>query len=125
VAGIVGINEAKVVAEGLARQRGVTLAETTPSAISPSLLAFCREDLGADPAFVPVFEDPDGIHGFCNLTVAAKVQHDGGSPLHGWTVWELPGALWTAEFHVVWKAPDGTLVDVTPKPDSETSILFV
>ncbi|WP_156408872.1 hypothetical protein [Rhizobium sp. Root708] len=65
------------------------------------------------------------MHGFCNLTVAAKVQQDGGGPLHGWSIWELPDALWTAEFHVVWKAPDGTLIDVTPKPDGETSILFV
>ncbi|WP_434729570.1 hypothetical protein [Rhizobium binae] len=57
--------------------------------------------------------------------MAAKIQQDGGTPLHVWTIWELPDALWTAEFHVVWKAPDGSLVDVTPKPDGETSILFV
>lgn len=125
MAGVAGIDEARVVAEGLARQRGSTLAETTPTAISDPLFVFCRDELYGEPTFVPVAEDPNGVHGFCNLSVAAKVKQDGGRPLHGWTIWELPGALWTAEFHVVWKSPDGKLVDVTPKPDGETSILFV
>lgn len=123
--GVAGIEEARVVAEVLARQRGATHAETTPAAITAPLLEFCRDELFGDPVFISVVEDPNGIHGFCNLSVAAKVKQDGGRPVHGWTIWEMPGALWTAEFHVVWKAPDNTLIDVTPKPDGETSILFV
>lgn len=43
----------------------------------------------------------------------------------GWIIWEDPGLLVEAEFHVVWADPGGNLVDVTPKPDGEQRILFV
>ena len=43
----------------------------------------------------------------------------------GWTVWEMPGVILNLERHAVWHTTDGRLIDVTPKPDDETSILFL
>jgi hypothetical protein len=45
--------------------------------------------------------------------------------LFGWQLWEWPNVLIEAEFHAVWHAPDGRLIDVTPKTDNEEKILFV
>lgn len=54
-----------------------------------------------------------------------KISHDGGSILFGWTIWEWPGVLLTAEFHAVWVSPNGDRFDITPKPQKETEIAFV
>lgn len=54
-----------------------------------------------------------------------KVRHDGGAIVFGWTIWEWPKVMLTAEFHAVWESPDGDLIDITPKPQRETSIIFV
>ena len=45
--------------------------------------------------------------------------------LCGWQLWEWPRVLVEAEFHAVWLSPQGRMVEITPKPHGETSILFV
>jgi hypothetical protein len=57
--------------------------------------------------------------------VDAKVERDGGSSVHGWRIWEWPHVLVEAEFHAVWQSPGGELVEISPPPDRETTILFV
>jgi hypothetical protein len=77
------------------------------------------------PVFVPVVEDRHGLYGWCCDGVSEKIKADNGEHAFGWTIWEWPNVLLTAEFHDVWKSPDGTLYDITPKPKDEKHILFV
>lgn len=99
--------------------------ESTPGAINPEIIGL-REALNADsPVFVPVRDDPHGMYAFCNHGVLEKIEADGGAIRFGWNIWEYPGVYLTAEFHAVWIDPTGNLVDITPKPDRETRIVFV
>jgi hypothetical protein len=52
----------------------------------------------------------------CVVNVARAVEEGGGEAVNGWNLIEtLPGVLMEAEFHSLWRAPDGSLHDVTPK----------
>lgn len=69
--------------------------------------------------------DAYGLYGWCADGVLEKVKNDGGDIRYGWTIWEWPGVLLTAEFHAVWTDQSNALIDVTPKPHGEKQILFV
>lgn len=45
--------------------------------------------------------------------------------LCGWQLWEWPHVLVEAEFHAVWQSPQGQMIDLTPKPHQESTVLFV
>jgi hypothetical protein len=117
----------KLSADMLARERQVANAvnETTPASLTPALEKFCMKLSGEAPVFVPVVDDPNGLFGWCSDGVAEKIKADGGSVAFGWTIWEWPDVLWTAEFHAVWRSLNGDLIDITPKPKRESRILFV
>lgn len=107
------------------RNYAASVVETTPREIGAAVLEFA-ETLGGDPPMmIPVKDDPLGRYGWCNDGVRLKVAAAGGEPVHGWTIWEWAPALLTAEFHCVWRSPSGELVDITPKPRREQSIVFV
>ncbi len=111
----------------LARERkgASAVSETTPVSLTPALEEFCRTIGGEPPVLVPVLDDPHGLFGWCSDGVAEKMRVDGGGIAFGWTIWEWPNILWTAEFHAVWRSPTGDLFDITPKPKGERQILFV
>ena len=98
--------------------------ETTPVAISADIIALCESLKTDPPGYVPVQTDPNGMFGFCNVGVLEKTKADGGSIRFGWCIWEYPGVWLIAEFHAVWVDPTGALIDITPKPDGETCIVF-
>ena len=105
---------------------GYESQETTPAAITPTIGRFARElKDSAEPVYVPVINDAHGLYGYCSDGVLQKIRHDGGGIRFGWTIWEWPGVLYTAEFHAVWVSPDGALIDITPKPAKERRIVFV
>lgn len=61
----------------------------------------------------------------CFFNVQRRVESQGGEILFGWQLWEHPYMI-EAEFHAVWRSPDETLIDITPKDDrSIKQILFV
>jgi hypothetical protein len=98
--------------------------ETTPGLISQTVIALCESLNAEPPSYVPVQNDPHGLYGFCNDGVYEKIKAHGGTIRFGWTIWEYPGLFLTAEFHAVWVDPAGTLIDITPKPQGETRIVF-
>jgi hypothetical protein len=100
------------------------VSETTPVNIASLLVDFASTLTSCPPRFVDVVDDPDGLFGWCSDGVAEKVKTAGGSPVFGWCIWEWAGVMWTAEFHCVWKSAAGELVDITPKPQGETQIVF-
>ena len=61
----------------------------------------------------------------CFINVDKRVKSEGGETVFGWQFWEHPYMI-QAEFHAVWRKPDGSLVDITPKDDDHIRrILFV
>jgi hypothetical protein len=76
--------------------------ETTPSIISTAVVAFATE-LGGAAQFVPVINDQCGLFGWCSDGVEEKVRNEGGKISFGWSIWEWPNILLTAEFHSVWE----------------------
>ena len=98
---------------------------TTPPRITANIRRLCRKISNLDePVFVRVSADPGGGLADCFEDVRRQIEKFGGQVQHGWTIWEWPGLFVEAEFHAVWRHPDGTLVDVSPKKDGEEVILF-
>ena len=67
---------------------------------------------------------PDSEFSECFDNVEQAVKKFGGSIQYGWNIWQNYIYL-DAEFHAVWRMPDGTLKDVTPQMDGEKAITFV
>jgi len=88
--------------------------------------AFAREvlELDTEPVNVPVETDPDSIALDCFGNVERRIERAGGGRRYGWTIWTHGNVMIEGEFHAVWIAPDGALLDVTPH-DGEAEILFV
>lgn len=119
------IREASADQFAMEQQEAGEVSETTPPAITPAITAFAQTlDAGA-AAFLPVVNEPLGLYGWCSDGVREKVKQDGGRCIFGWTIWEWPKVLLTAEFHSVWENAEGALLDITPKPRGEPRILFV
>lgn len=101
------------------------MRETSPPTVTSDALDFCADIAPGHPVFVDVAPTPMARPGWCFANVADVVAKKGGSAYHGWTIWGAPGLWYNAEFHVVWKTPDDTLIDVTPKVDGEKFIMFL
>lgn len=99
---------------------------TTPTSITPAIRKLCAK-IGSDcePVFVPVRAEAGARRDYCYQNVEAKVTSSSGEVQHGWIIWETPGLLVEGEFHACWVSPEGELLDVSPKPDGETTILFL
>ncbi len=99
--------------------------ETTPPIITDDVRALCRDiDASNAPQYVPVEADPTAIVADCFFNVFDRVRERGGAVQYGWIIWVLPRVVFTAEFHAVWRDGD-RLLDITPKPDGERTILFL
>jgi hypothetical protein len=100
--------------------------ETTPERVTVQVEAFCQK-IAPDqtPVYLPVLPVSEAKPGECIYNVQSQVSANGGGMVLGWCIWERQGINLTAEFHAVWKSPDSELVDITPKPDGETKILFL
>ncbi len=77
------------------------------------------------PFYIEVIPDIDAINGDCFVNVIKKVNTSKGEMILGWQFAEYSFMI-EAEFHAVWKAPEGKLIDITPSADqTATKILFV
>jgi hypothetical protein len=95
-------------------------------AITKGLLKLARQ-IGAAyaPAAVAVEPGENCQPGNCFENVPAIVQRHGGAVQHGWLLREQPTIFVEGTFHAVWRRPGGDLVDVTPRADQLTEILFL
>jgi hypothetical protein len=99
---------------------------TTPKAITDEIQQFCSSiDSTQQPVFLAVQPEQGAKYRQCFVNVAQKQQQLGGAAQHGWIIWESPGIYLEAEFHSVWVSDHGKLIDVTPQPDKEETILFL
>lgn len=94
--------------------------------VTKEILEFCSEiDSNTSPVCVQVMP-VDGVrHGYCFTDVPAFATENGGTVQFGWVIWECPRVAQEAEFHACWVSSEGKCVDIVPKQDGETTILFL
>lgn len=102
------------------------LHTTTPPQITPAVRRLVGQvTLDGQAIYLTVQPEADAIVNECFPNVEAKIARSGGSMLCGWQLWEWPHVMIEAEFHAIWLSPEGAMVDITPKPQGESHILFV
>ena len=77
-----------------------------------------------EPLNIDVTPEPYAQIIECFPAVEEKIKKDGGSQALGWQIWKTE-ILVEAEFHAVWKSPEGVLKDITPKQIRIPKILFL
>lgn len=88
--------------------------------------AFCRRlVVGGRSQYVPVRPVVGEPVDECFTIVPKQVAAHGGEQHIGWAIWIWPGVFIEAEFHAIWKRPDGRLVDVTRKARQCSRVLFL
>ncbi len=98
----------------------------TPHRRTPEIDALIQRVVPAGTALYVAIEPEHGsVVNDCYLNVDKQVASRGGSSVHGWAIWEWPCTMLEAEFHAVWRRPDGSLLDVTARNDAESRVLFV
>jgi hypothetical protein len=96
-----------------------------PKLIKPYVLRFCRSVVpDAAPVYVPCRPESAAPLNECFPLVDRQVASAGGVSVVGWAVWEWPKVFIEAEFHAVWKQPDGSFFDIVPRHLPIPRILF-
>lgn len=99
----------------------------TPADISaPHVIAFCREiEPRAEPIQTLYRPAPGAPERECFPIVQQHANTHGGELVTGWAIWEWPGVFIEAEFHGVWRSPEGLCIDLTPRraPYERTTFL--
>ncbi len=103
----------------------LAMLDTVPRTLTDGLRAFCATVSDSRPVFVRCRPDGDAQPSSCFDNVARKIGRAGGSIVHGWAIWTVPGFYHEAEHHGVWRKRTGELVDVSPQPNAPKCILFL
>lgn len=103
------------------------MMQRTPPAVKPYVTAFCDEVLpDATPVYVPVQPAPHQPVNQCFTVVPKHVLRHGGTQVIGWRIREWPDVLIEAEYHSIWRSPQGKLIDINPNDLTDgTRILFL
>ena len=97
-----------------------------PSGLSKAMLKLVRQiDVNGRPEHVRVEPGEDCLPGQCFDNVPSVVRRRGGEMVTGWILRENPTVYVEAAFHAVWRGPDGSVADVTPRTDERTSVFFL
>jgi hypothetical protein len=97
-----------------------------PKIIKPYVISFCRGIVSEpEPIYVPVRPLHGAPDDECFTILPKHIATHGGDQIIGWAIWEWPRVLIEAEFHCVWRQPDGALLDVTPKRVPVPRVLFL
>ncbi|MBJ8452933.1 hypothetical protein I6M90_13900 [Acinetobacter bereziniae] len=98
----------------------------TPFLESNSVKALLKHmKKSGNPIYVKSKPNQNTIQNECFPMVDEYISLNGGERVLGWTLWELPGLFIEAEFHAVWKSPEGELIDLNPRPLKTENILFL
>lgn len=99
-----------------------------PRLIKPYVETFARQVLGGasvSPFYVWCSPAKGAPQNECFSVVDACVAKYGGQRVLGWTIWERPKVYIEAEFHAIWKSPDGQFFDISPRSLPIPRILFI
>jgi hypothetical protein len=102
------------------------MRQRSPLRISKEIVSLCKEIVSdPQPRFLKVAPVPEADSNECFPAVARQIEIAGGAVCYGWRIWELPRVFIEAEFHAVWRNPEGELCDITPAPQGISRILFL
>lgn len=87
--------------------------------------SFCKGISNMPPVSIPSRPVLDVPFNECFGVVEEHVSVNGGRGVIGWGIWEWPGVFIEAEFHMVWEAPDNTMIDLAPKPKAFEFVTFL
>lgn len=97
-----------------------------PRDIFPYVLDFCRSvATGSIPFFIEVTAESGDMPVECVGNVRKRIAALGGEEVLGWKIWEWYGVMIEAEFHMLWRSPEGRLHDVTPNAAAFDRVLFL
>jgi hypothetical protein len=94
-----------------------------PIELPARILDFCRAISPEKPAVMAVEPQSFAVPSECYSNMGEQIRRVGGSAMYGWQIWDWPAVFTEAELHAVWRAPDGSLHDVTPKVDGDNAIV--
>ena len=93
--------------------------------ITKHILKLARQiDSASSPEYIAVEPQADCLQDCCFENVPRVVAKQGGKAQHGWTM-RQDEYFAEGAFCAVWRRPDGSLVDVTPRADNQIRILFL
>lgn len=102
------------------------LRAVTPAESNQTIVALCAElSPGETPFYVDVVPNTEEPVNECFHVVNRQIARFGGASVIGWAIWELPTVFIEAEFHAVWRSPDGNHVDVAPKSTPTRRVFFL
>lgn len=94
-------------------------------AVSKNILKLARQlDATGTPEYIVVEPREGCLPNASFENVKAMIKTHGGSTQHGWAMREQIHFA-EGEFCAVWRCLDGRLIDVTPRADGQTRILFL
>ena len=97
----------------------------TPDIEAPHVRDF-SERLCDSPLYYIRVNPPGGSEeNRCERNVLAVVRKFGGKAIYGWHVSEWPGVYISGRHHVVWRSPDGQMIDATPHGMGFHHIAFI
>lgn len=100
---------------------------TFPAPLDSSYVASLCQELAPsmNPLVVDCDPDNDAPGNDCFVQVDDCVLRQGGERVIGWALWEMPNTMLEAEFHAVWRRPDGKLIDLNSREFSFHHIHFL
>lgn len=104
---------------------GVVMNTVAPVGLPQRIRDFCKRISSDQPVLLSVRPESFSRIAECFDNVASKIEKEGGEVVHGWLIWDWPGVFTEAEFHAVWKSPEGVVRDVTPTYDGEKQVVFL
>lgn len=102
------------------------ISANTPQSVTAAINALCSElVVSPSPLYLSPHAEKYAQNGDRYGAVPEKMRRDGGTTQYGWIILQTDGLMIEAEFHAVWKSPDGNLLDITPKVDGESIVSFL
>lgn len=108
----------------------IKLRLTTPKRLTPNVRRLIDTmRLTADGAvWLKLYRPRDFVSepAECHINILIQQKFRRGALVSGWTIWQdFENEFVEAQFHSVWRDPQGNLRDITPRQDREQKVLFV
>lgn len=109
--GVVYLNEIPLLPKSIFDRDVIAFLSNFSLKDIPTYVAFQDQGQGYEPDY-------------CHVSAKHIAQMNGGQRVHGWALWQFSEMV-LADFHSIWRNPQGQLIDVTPPKWGESRVFFV